>query len=36
MKKNRYHNMSEEKKIRPKEYQENYHEAKKYQYIIII
>ena len=30
--KNRYHNMSEEKKIRLKEYQKNYREAKKSQY----
>ena len=32
MEKNRYHNMSEEKKIRLKEYQKNYREAKKSQY----
>ena len=31
MKKNRYHNMSEEKKQKLKEYQKNYHEAKKKQ-----
>ena len=30
--KNRYLNMSEEKKKRLKEYQKNYHEAKKSQY----
>ena len=30
--KNRYHNMSEEKKQRLKEYQKNYREAKKSQY----
>ena len=30
--KNRYHNMSEEKKQRLKEYQKNYLEAKKAQY----
>ena len=29
MEKNRYHNMSEEKKQKLKEYQKNYHEAKK-------
>ena len=28
MQKNRYHNMFEEKKQRPKDYQKNYHEAK--------
>ena len=32
--KNRYHNMSEEKKHRLKEYQKNYREAKNYQYYI--
>ena len=32
MKKTRYHNMSEEKKQRLKEYQKNYREAKKSQY----
>ena len=32
MEKNRYHNMSEEKKQKLKEYQKNYHEAKKSQY----
>ena len=32
MEKNRYHNMSEEKKQRLKEYQKNYREAKKSQY----
>ena len=32
MKKNRYQNMSEEKKQRLKEYQKNYREAKKSQY----
>ena len=31
MEKNRYHNMSEEKKQRLKEYQKNYREAKKSQ-----
>ena len=31
MEKNRYHNMSEEKKQRLKEYQKNYSEAKKSQ-----
>ena len=30
MEKNRYHNMSEEKKRRLKEYQKNYREAKKF------
>ena len=30
--KNRYHNMSEGKKIRLKEYQKNYRQAKKSQY----
>ena len=30
MEKNRYHNMSEEKKQRLKEYQKNYREAKKH------
>ena len=30
--KNRYHNMSEEEKKRLKEYQKNYHEAKKSKY----
>ena len=29
MEKNRYHNMSKEKKQKLKEYQKNYHEAKK-------
>ena len=29
MEKNRYHNMSEEKKLRLKEYQKNYRETKK-------
>ena len=29
MEKNRYHNMSKEKKQNLKEYQKNYHEAKK-------
>ena len=29
MEKNRYHNMSEEKKQKVKEYQKNYREAKK-------
>ena len=29
MEKNRYHNVSEEKKQKLKEYQKNYHEAKK-------
>ena len=29
MEKNRYHNMSEENKQRVKEYQKNYHKAKK-------
>ena len=33
--KNRYHNMSEEKKQRLKEYQKNYRKAKKSQYIIM-
>ena len=33
--KNRYRNMSEEEKKRLKEYQKNYREAKKSQYIII-
>ena len=32
MEKNRYHNMSEEKKQRLKEYQKNFREAKKSQY----
>ena len=32
MKKTRYHNMSEEKNQRLKEYQKNYREAKKSQY----
>ena len=32
MEKNRYHNMSEEKKQKLKEYQKNYREAKKSQY----
>ena len=32
MEKNKYHNMSEEKKQRLKEYQKNYREAKKSQY----
>ena len=32
MEKNRYHNMSKEKKQRIKEYQKNYREAKKFQY----
>ena len=32
MEKNRYRNMSEEKKQRLKEYQKNYREAKKSQY----
>ena len=32
MEKNRYRNMSEEKKKRLKEYQKNYREAKKSQY----
>ena len=32
---NKYHNMVEEKKIRLKEYQKYYREAKKHQYIII-
>ena len=32
MEKNRYHNMSEEKKQRLKEYQKDYREAKKCQY----
>ena len=32
--KNRYRNMSQEKKQRLKEYQKNYHEAKKFQYNI--
>ena len=31
MKKNRYHNMSKEKKQELKEYQKNYHKAKKSQ-----
>ena len=31
MEKNRYHNMSDEKKQRLKEYQKNYREAKKFQ-----
>ena len=30
--KNRYHNMSEEKKQRLKEYQKNYHEVKRCQH----
>ena len=32
MEKNRYHNMSEEKKQKLKEYQKNYREAKTSQY----
>ena len=36
MGKNRYHNMSEEKKPRLKEYQKNYRDNKKSQHIIII
>ena len=32
MEKNRYHNMSEEKKQKLKEYQKNYREAEKSQY----
>ena len=32
MEKNRYHNMSEEKKQRLKEYQKNYRQAKRSQY----
>ena len=35
MEKNRYHNLSEDKIIRLKEYQKNYREFKKSQYIII-
>ena len=32
MEKNRYHNMSEEKKLKLKEYQKKYRETKKSQY----
>ena len=33
---NRYHNMSEEKKQRLKEYQRNYREAKETSFIVVI